>query len=284
MVLRKRRLLVIAAVVSVVLMLDVAISLGFVDMPGLPSPSSKLATSLGDSSTEVFVHPAMNVTDYGDPNHDVTIGSTVNFRANISGVTDLYTWHVKLSWDKDILNGSLILYGNFLSSGTVSPNGTSSNVANITSIFHDDGYGWAAESVLGDYVGVNDNGTLFEIEFNIVGYGHTYININVTGSMPTQLINSTFGSIGFGTEDGYFRNTIPGDIQGDTGGTPPDGDVDRYDFFAFAGCYGSSEGDPNYNFLADLQGNTAGTPPDGDVDRYDFFAFATNYGRSVLIP
>jgi len=284
MVLRKRRLLVIAAVVSVVIMLDVAISLGFVDMPGLPLPSSRLTITSNGSSTEVFINPAMNVTDYEDPNHNVTIGSTVNFRANISDATDLYTWHAKLSWDKNILNGSLILYGDFLSSGTVSPNGTSSDVANITGIFHDDGYGWAAESVLGEYAGVNDNGTLFEIEFNIVGYGHTYIYINETGTMPTQLINSTFGSIGFGTEDGYFRNTIPGDIQGDTGGTLPDGDVDRYDFFAFATNYGSLEGDPNYNFLADLQGDTGGTLPDGDVDRYDFFAFATNYGRSVLIP
>jgi len=214
----------------------------------------------------------------------VTIGSNVNFRANISEVTDLYTWHIKLSWDKDILNSSLILYGDFLSSGTVSPNGTSSDVANITGIFYDDGYGWAAESVLGEYAGVNDNGTLLEIRFDIVGYGHTYICINDTGTMPTQLINSTIGSIGFGPEDGYFRNTIPGDIQGDTEGIPPDGDVDMFDFFAFADHYATVEGDPNYNILADLQGDTAGTLPDGDVDMFDFFAFADSYTRSVVLP
>ncbi len=70
-------------------------------------------------------------------------------------------------------------------------------------------------------------------------------------------------------------------MQGDTLGTPPDKDVDRYDFGAFADAYGSSLGDPRYNRLADLQGDTAGTLPDGDVDRYDFGAFADNYGRSI---
>ena len=187
----------------------------------------------------------MNVTDYEDPDHNVTIGSTVGFCVNISAGTDVFTWHIKLSWNnnswnQDILNGSLILYGDFLSSGTVSPNGTSSDIANITGIFHDDGYGWAAESVLGDYAGVDGNGTLLEIAFDIVGYGHTYININVTGTMPTQLINSTYSNLTFTTEDAYFRNTLPGDLQADTNGTAPDGDVDRYDFFRFALNYGRS--------------------------------------------
>jgi hypothetical protein len=281
---RKRRLSAIAAVISAILMLHVTISLGLVGVPGLPPPSSNLAAPLGASSTEVLVHPTMNVTDYEDPNHNVTIGSTVDFNANISDVTDLFTWHIKLSWDKDILNSSLILYGDFLSSGTVSPNGTSSDVADITGIFHDDGYGWAAESVLGEYVGVSGSGALLEIRLDIVGYGHTYINVNVTGSMPTELINSTMGSIGFATEDGYFRNTIPGDIQGDTTDTPPDGDVDMFDFFAFADHYATLEGDPNYNILADLQGDTAGTLPDADVDMFDFFAFADSYTRSVVLP
>jgi len=67
-------------------------------------------------------------------------------------------------------------------------------------------------------------------------------------------------------ENGYFR-TIPGDIDGD-------GDVDRYDFGIFAGAYGSSAGDPNYDGRCDFDS-------DGDVDRYDFGIFAGNYGRHV---
>ena len=286
---RKRRLLAIAALISAVIILPVAISLGWVGTSRLLLPRSGPTAPLGASSTEILLDPVMNVTDYEDPDHNVTIGSTVGFSVNISEATDLFTWHIKLSWnnnqwDQEILNGSLILYGDFLSSGTVSPNGTSSDIANITSIFHDDGYGWAAESVLGDYAGVTGSGTLVGIEFNIVGYGHTYITINVTGTMPTQLINSTYSNITFTTEDAYFRNTIPGDLQADTNGTAPDGDVDRYDFFRFAYHYGYAIGAPYYDILADLQGDTDGTPPDGDVDRYDFFAFAANYGRSVTLP
>ena len=281
---RKRGLLVIAAVISAALIVPVAMSLGLGGLPRLLKRSSTQDIPLGNPSTQVLVGPAMNVTDYEDPDHNVTIGSTVGFRANLSDATDLFTWHVKVSWDTAILNGSLILYGDFLSSGTVSPNGTSSDVANITSMFHDDGYGWAAESVLGDYAGVSGGGTLLEIEFDIVGYGYTDININVTGSMPTDLINSTCDSIPFTTADGYFRNTIPGDLQGDTEGTLPDGDVDMFDFFAFADHYATDAGDPNYNILADLQGDTEGTLPDGDVDMFDFFAFADSYTRSVTVP
>jgi len=231
---------------------------------------------------EVLLDPAVNATDYEDPDHNVTIGSTVGFCVNISDVMDLFTWHIKLSWDQDILNGSVILYDDFLSSGTVSPNGTSSGVVDITSIFYEEGYGWAAESVLGDYAGVSGNGSLLDIQFDIIGYGHTYINISVAGSMPTQLLDSTGTNMTFLTEEGYFRNVIPGDLQGDTGGTPPDGDVDRYDFGAFAGHYGSDSGDPNYNVLADLS-DDSGLPmaPDGDVDRYDLGVFADNYGRSL---
>ena len=285
---RKKRLLVTAAVISAILILPIAISLGFMNIPNLPMLSSirSLGTPpLGDPSTTVLVDPAMNVTDYEDPDHNVTIGSTVGFRVNISEVADLFTWHVKLSWNKDILNGSSILYGDFLSSGTVSPNGTSAGVANITGIFHDDGYGWAAESVLGDYAGVSGNGTLLEIQFEIAGYGHTYIDISVSGSMPTQLLDSGAfpNNITFSTEEGYFRNTIPGDIEDDVGGLP-DGDVDRYDFFAFSAAYLAHPGDPNWEPLADLQGDIDGTLPDGDVDRYDFFAFSANYLRSVALP
>ena len=279
----RRILLVIAALTSAVIILPVAISLGLVGPSGLRLPRSGPTTPLGASLAEVLLDPAVNATDYEDPDHNVTIGSTVGFCVNISDVMDLFTWHIKLSWDQDILNGSVILYDDFLSSGTVSPNGTSSGVVDITSIFYEEGYGWAAESVLGDYAGVSGNGSLLDIQFDIIGYGHTYIHVNYTGSMPTELINSTGSSVPFATENGYFRNTIPGDLEDDVGNPAPDGDVDRYDFFAFLGPYGSSEGAPNYNILADLEDDVGG-PPDGDVDRYDFFAFLGNYGRSVTLP
>jgi len=149
--------------------------------------------------------------------------------------------------------------------------------------------GWCVFSALtwGKYPGVAGSGTLATVEFEVLGYGDTILDIYNPGMFLigidpyTNPYVARWTSIMFTPENGYFRNTIPGDIQGDPDGTPPDGDVDTYDFFAFATRYGSHEGDPNYNPLADLQGDTPGSLPDGDVDRYDFFAFATNYGRSI---
>jgi len=236
----RKKLLAIVISLSVILSVPLVLSSGLVDVSQF-SPGSSPAPMSSSSTASVFMDPAMNVTDYEDPIHDVSIGSTVTFHINISDVTDLYTWHVKISWDNTLLNASEMIYGDFLA-GTTSPNGTSAAIANITGIFNEDGYGWAAESVLTEYPGVSDNGTftLLEIDFLIVGYGHTNLNVNVTGSMPTELLDSTGSNMTFTTVDGYFRNTLTGDIQGDTGGTLPDGDVDRYDFFAFAGNYGRS--------------------------------------------
>ncbi len=213
-------------------------------------------------------------------------GSLVSFNVDITNATDLFAWQVNISWNPAILNYSKVTeYGSFLRA-TTSPNGTSGWInrdplANVTIAPFNNTLGYAAiaETILGDYSGITGDGRLVTVEFEVVGYGETNLTISVSGTLATTLLDSAGGSVTFDTADGYFRNTLPGDIQGDTGGTPPDGDVDRYDFFAFLDHYGSSVGDPNYNRLADLEDDVGGPLPDGDVDRYDFFAFLDNYGR-----
>jgi len=288
----RRKVLVTAALLSILLSLPLVLGSRLIDIT--PFRSGDPVTPLSSSTPSVFLDPAMNVTDYEDPDHNVTIGSTVTFRINISDVADLYTWHAKLSWDSDILNGSLITYGDFLSSGTVSPNGTSSGVANITSIFNDDGYGWVAESVLGDYIGVGNvtynSGTLLEIEFEIVGYGYSSINVSVSGALPTTLLDSTGGNMTYDRQlvpifpsDGYFRNAIPGDMTDDSlvGVGPPDGDVDGFDLGIFSDSFGASVGQPRYYHLGDLTDDSlVGVgPPDGDIDGFDLGVFSDNFGR-----
>jgi len=205
----RKKLLAIVVSLSVLLSIPLVLSSGLVDI----SPFSFTPESNGTPS--VFAVPTKNITDYEDPDHDVTIGSTVTFHVNISDVTDLYTWHVNMSWNKDILNGSQIVYGDFLA-GTTSPNGTSAGVANITGIFNEDGYGWVAESVLAEYPGVDGNGALLEIQFEIVGYGCSELNISILGDLPTELLDSTGNNMTFTTADGYFRNKRTGDANGDT--------------------------------------------------------------------
>jgi hypothetical protein len=127
----------------------------------------------------------------------------------------------------------------------------------------------------------------------VIGYGASDIHISDTVSDPPtilggydiavedyyEIIDGTLESEKLG--HGLFRNTLPGDIQGDTTGSLPDGDVDYYDFLAFAAAYLSTSGQPRYNPLADLQGDTSGSPSDGDVDYYDFLKFAGNYLKTI---
>ncbi len=228
------------------------------------------------SSPQVFVDPAM-VCD-----ETKQAGAVFAVDVNVSDATDLFAWQINMSWNPSILNLNSVVAGEFLLR-TSSPNKTAAEVLGHVINATDDvqGYACVSESILGDVTGISGNGTLVSIEFLVVGYGSTDLNLSLSETLPTLLLDSTMDSLTFTVAQGYFSNVIPGDMQGDTAGTLPDGDVDRYDFGAFADAYGSSMGDPNYNRLADLQGDTGGTLPDGDVDRYDFGAFADNYGRSL---
>ncbi len=67
--------------------------------------------------------------------------------------------------------------------------------------------------------------------------------------------------------------SITGDLVGDVSDSPPDGDVDRYDYGAFADNYGHRFEAPPYH--------PADFDYDGDVDRYDFGTFADNYGKTA---
>jgi hypothetical protein len=68
---------------------------------------------------------------------------------------------------------------------------------------------------------------------------------------------------------------LAGDCRGDSPGSPPDGDVDWYDFGDFAAAYGSHYGQPGYNVECD-------SDRDGDVDWFDFGIFAQNYGKTAV--
>ena len=139
--------------------------------------------------------------------------------------------------------------------------------------------GWALimESTWGEYpVGISGSGWLANVTFQVLAYGATVLNIT---DPLTLLMDPLYNQIPCTIENGYFRNTIPGDMVGDPPDYgPPDGDVDRYDFGEFMDAYPSIAGDPEYNILADLVGDPPDYgPPDGDIDRYDFGVFMDNY-------
>ena len=103
-----------------------------------------------------------------------------------------------------------------------------------------------------------------------VGWGIYTIKANVTLTGDVNPANDEF----------VYSNVtikIPGDIQGDPDDPDPnkaDGDVDRYDYGAFAQAYGYLSGQPGYNVECDIDRS-------GKIDRYDYGIFALNYGKST---
>jgi len=199
--------------------------------------------------------------------------NTTTFHVNVTGVTDLFTWQINMTWDPSILNVSILTAGEFLLR-TTSDNGTASlqigSVINVTDYVQ--GYSGMAESVLGNASGisVSGSGRLVSIEFVVVGYGSTDLNVTISGTLPTMLLNSTGDSMAFTTTlvppyftAGYFRNKYPADIDGDW-------DCDFDDFLAFAAAYLTTSASPYYDREAD-------SDYDGNVDFDDFLVFAANY-------
>ncbi len=206
--------------------------------------------------------------------------STIDVRINISTTEPVYSWQFNLSWDPSVLTVIGYVYGDFLGN----PGGVNENTTQIP--YGDALAGWVLmmESAIGDYPGKTGSGWLGNLTFSVADYGYTLLDID--HALTYVSVRNPFPpppvlQIDPVKENGYFSNMIPGDMVGDTPGSPPDGDVDWFDFGDFAAAYGSTIGQPNYNPLADLVGDTSGSPPDGDVDWFDFGDFASNYGRSI---
>jgi len=262
----KAKLLLLFSVMGILLVISAPVVTSvFVD---LTSPSVTVSMS---STAAVFVDP-VNIL-----NESLQSGSTFTVQVNVSDVNDLFAWQVNMSWNSSILNVSSIISGEFLARAD---NQTSSEALGgvvINSTDNVQGYGLFAESILGDVAGISGNGTLVSVEFLVLEYGWTDLNISVSGTLPTTLLDSAGSSVTFTTVGGYFSNKIVGDVDGD-------GDVDRYDYGYLAQAYGTSIGDLNFNPSADIWGDPSDPDPsipDGDVDRYDYGILALNYGQSI---
>ena len=218
----KKKILAVVALLSVLLVVPLAFSSGFISMNGYlffsdtGTPSSS-ATSTPDFPPTVSVDPVTVI--------DETLqspGSTFSVHVDVSGPEnmDLFAWQINMSWNASILNVNKIIQGEFLNQ-TTSENKTSSYklgfVINATD--NDDGYTGMGESILGgDFPGINGSGRLVSIEFLVVGYGCTNLTISLTGDLRTMLLNSTGGEISLPPENvlnGYFRNKFTGDADGD---------------------------------------------------------------------
>ena len=268
---RRKRLLGIVALLSVLLVTPLAWSLGLIDVSQFPLFSTSTQMESGSSSPKVFVDPNKTVGDYLlDPGFQ--IDDTFQVDVNISMVTDLFSWQINVTWDPSMLTVSEITEGEFLLR-TASENKTAAYQLGYVINATDDvkGYTGMAESILGDVVGISDNGTLVSIDFLIVGYGWTELTIRLTGNLATTLLNSTGQVISLPPEnvlEGWFDNRITGDVNGDGTVTISDmGEVSDHWTGPPAGIY-------PYARYCDLNG-------DGKISISDMGMVSDNWGREL---
>jgi hypothetical protein len=206
------RLLSIVAIFTVIL----AVSAVFAS--GVINPSKFALNNIGimqpnNPGPTVFVDPATTIKDYIN-NPGYKIGNTFYLHINVTEMVELFTYQLNVTWNPAILNFTrVVTYGDFLYR-TTSPDHTSRG----TPIVGGDvaaGYGWVAETILGNYAGISGAGRLVSLQFKVVGYGCSPITISTSGLLPTTLINSAGNAIAITTINGYFKNKLNGDANGD---------------------------------------------------------------------
>jgi len=219
----RKRIISLIAVLSVILVFSGVFASGVIDVSKLSLLGGGEVQPL--QTANVFVDPNKIIKDYlNNPGYQV--GNKFTLNINISGVSDLFAWNVNVTWVPGVLNFSKVaVYGTFLRA-TGSPNGTSGWInrdstknVTITYVNYTRGYVSIAETILGNVAGVSGSGRLVTIEFQVVGYGNSTIVISTlsTGRLPTKLLNSAVPpvAITFTKTDGYFKNKLNGDANGD---------------------------------------------------------------------
>jgi len=114
----------------------------------------------------------------------------------------------------------------------------------------------AAQAVFG-------NLTLAIITFEVTGIGSCKLHILTCWLEEASVPGAQMSYV---PHDGYFANTLNGDLNGDNR-------VDIFDAVAFAGCFSMFHGYPGWNEAADMNG-------DGVVDIYDAITLCSCFGHA----
>jgi len=206
------RVFSVLAVFSAVLIVSAVFASGVVNPSAFTLNTMYGVQPNNPGPNDLSFNPDPLIGDYFDPGF--TIGDKFNVTVVATDVTDLFTWHLNVTWNPAILNFSrLASYGNLLNQ-TGSPYGTS-RIEPIVGPDYTAGYAWIAETILGDVGGVTGSGSLAVVEFEVVGYGCSNLTISTEGTLPTTLLDSNGASISFTPIDGYFKNKLLGDSNGD---------------------------------------------------------------------
>lgn len=147
--------------------------------------------------TIVAVNTSSSIaTIYVDPHTSVgTIGQNFTVDINISNVTDLYGWELKLGWNSTILDAVNVVEGSFLKRG--------GNTFFAYKINNTEGFGLVDCTLLGNVPGVSGNGTLATIEFHVKTLGECTLDL-----YDTTLVSSAEQPIPHTAFDGYYYTAL----------------------------------------------------------------------------
>jgi len=258
----RTKVISLAAILTVIFVSSVIFSSGAFNV----SNSSLFSTPVyPDATPNVFITPSTIIKDYVN-NPGYQVGNKFQVSVNITDVTDMFSYQVNVTWTKTMFNFTrLVSYGDFLAR-TGSSYGTS-RIEPTLIASNATGYASIAETILGDVGGITGNGRLFTIEFVILKYGCGTINIGTGGSLPTLLLNSAGAPLGYITANGYFKNKLFGDSNGDK-------TVNVLDMGTLSGRWTGVPGAQPYS--RDVDNND-----DGVINVLDMGVTSGNWGRTV---
>jgi hypothetical protein len=110
---------------------------------------------------------------------------------------------------------------------------------------------------------VHGNQTVATVTFRINDFGKC--ELRLFDCLPME-VNPPASALLYATVDGYFSNTLNGDLNSDNR-------VDLFDAVSFAGSYGRFPGYPGWNEDADMNG-------DGTIDLFDAIMLGQCFGHS----
>ncbi len=129
------------------------------------------------------------------PSTEANPGASFTVDVNVTDVTDLFSWQVKMQWDQDILEMTSATEGPFLQG---QPEGSIFAKTILAGSLD------AGCTTLGDWPGVSGSGTLMTVAFLVTDPGETTLDI-----YESTLLNSTLGPMLHTVEDGDFHSTWP---------------------------------------------------------------------------
>jgi len=203
--------------------------------------------------TEIHM-TASEPTMYVSPsNIMVNVNQAFEIDINISGVSDLYGWEFKLSWNPSLLEAINVTENSFLRNG-----GETYIVSKVNNI---EGYILVGCTLLRKIAGVNGNGTIATVELRVRNTGSCTLDL-----CGTKLVSSLKKLEAHSDIDGWIRITPKGDAD-------YNGLVEMADFYIWREYFGKYTGGWPDNVNPDFDYN-------GFVEMPDFYVWREHFGES----